>query len=319
MHIRSKIVWMIIFLSTSLIIYTVYTFSNITERSIVIGTTYMTMNNTFYEAINSEVKKIASQNNCKLVVRDPELDVNKQIRQINAMREEGVNAIIINPVEGNNKHLIEALKKAKQDGIYIVVVDSQLSDSQFVDSTIVSDNYHAGVICAQDLMKRRTQAKVLLLTHNSANSAVDRINGFTNTIKAHPEYQIVDRIDVLGQTEIAMPKVSQYIDEHRNFDVIMSLNDPAALGSLAALEEKHLNRDMLIYSVDGSPNMKKFISDKANHVITAVQSPEGMARQSVHTVLQLIKGKQTKKTIKLNVDQLISKDNINEYNILGWQ
>ena len=76
---------------------------------------------------------------------------------------------------------------------------------------------------------------------------------------------------------------------------------------------------MLIYSVDGSPNMKKFISDKANHVITAMQSPEGMARQSVHTVLQLIKGKQTKKTIKLNVDQLISKDNINEYNILGWQ
>ena len=311
MHIRSKVVWMIIFLSTSLMIYTVYTYSNVTDHSIIIGTTYMTMNNTFYEAINSEVKKIASQNNCKLVVRDPELDVNKQIRQINA--------IIINPVEGNNKHLIEALKKAKQDGIYIVVVDSQLSDSQFVDSTIVSDNYHAGVICAQDLMKRRTQAKVLLLTHNSANSAVDRINGFTNTIKAHPEYQIVDRIDVLGQTEIAMPKVSQYIDEHRNFDVIMSLNDPAALGSLAALEEKHLNSNMLIYSVDGSPNMKKFISDKANHVITAMQSPEGMARQSVHTVLQLIKGKQTKKTIKLNVDQLISKDNINEYNILGWQ
>ena len=300
MHIRSKVVWMIIFLSTSLMIYTVYTYSNVTDHSIIIGTTYMTMNNTFYEAINSEVKKIASQNNCKLVVRDPELDVNKQIRQINAMREEGVNAIIINPVEGNNKHLIEALKKAKQDGIYIVVVDSQLSDSQFVDSTIVSDNYHAGVICAQDLMKRRSQAKVLLLTHNSANSAVDRI-------------------DVLGQTEIAMPKVSQYIDEHRNFDVIMSLNDPAALGSLAALEEKHLNRNMLIYSVDGSPNMKKFISDKANHVFTAMQSPEGMARQSVHTVLQLIKGKQAKKTIKLNVDQLISKDNINEYNILGWQ
>ena len=106
MHIKSKIVWMIIFLSTSLMIYTVYTYSNVTDHSIIIGTTYMTMNNTFYEAINSEVKKIASQNNCKLVVRDPELDVNKQIRQINAMREEGVNAIIINPVEGNNKHLI---------------------------------------------------------------------------------------------------------------------------------------------------------------------------------------------------------------------
>ena len=49
--------------------------------------------------------------------------------------------------------------------------------------TIVSDNYKAGVLCAKEMMKQKDHANIVLLTHNAARSAVDRINGFTDTIK----------------------------------------------------------------------------------------------------------------------------------------
>ena len=33
------------------------------------------------------------------------------------------------------------------------------------------------------MMKQKDHANIVLLTHNAARSAVDRINGFTDTIK----------------------------------------------------------------------------------------------------------------------------------------
>ena len=164
-------------------IYFYYKLVPYNAHQVKIGATYMTMNNDFYKVLNNEIDKIVEENNDILYTRDPALDVNKQTQQIESFIKKGVNVIIINPVDANNHKLIKALKKAKKAGIKIVVVDSQLSDDSSVDTTIVSDNYQAGVLCAQNLMQTQSSAKILLLEHRSAVSAVDRINGFLDTIK----------------------------------------------------------------------------------------------------------------------------------------
>ncbi len=45
------------------------------------------------------------------------------------------------------------LQKAKKAGIKIIVVDAPVSKEVAVDTTIVSDNYQAGVLIAKDMMK----------------------------------------------------------------------------------------------------------------------------------------------------------------------
>ena len=123
--------------------------------------------------------------------------------------------------------------------------------------TIVSDNYKAGVLCAKEMMKQKDHANIVLLTHNAARSAVDRINGFTDTIKKNKNYKILASADTQGQIERALPKVDKIIEKYQNIDVVMGLNDPAAMGALAALDSKGAREGVLVYGIDGSPEGKE--------------------------------------------------------------
>ena len=51
------------------------------------------------------------------------------------------------------------------------------------------------------MMKQKDQANIILLTHNAAKSAVDRINGFLDTIKNNKNYKILASADTQGQIE----------------------------------------------------------------------------------------------------------------------
>ena len=261
------------------------------ENQVKIGATYMTMNNDFYKVLNNEVEKIVEENNDILYTRDPALDVDKQTQQVESFIEKGVNIIIINPVDANSQKLIKALKKAKRAGIKIVVVDSQLSDDSSVDTTIVSDNYQAGVLCAQNLMQTQSSAKILLLEHQNAVSAVDRINGFLDTIKGHDAYQVVDRKDCLGQTDLSMPQVESVINSAESFDTVMALNDQVAIGALAAIENMGLTDTVKIYGVDGSPDMKTLLATTSSIQATVAQSPITIGEKAIQAGYQLDKGK----------------------------
>ena len=91
--------------------------------------------------------------------------------------------------------------------IPVIVIDSQVYRSDLVAMTIVSDNYKAGVLCAKEMMKQKDQANIVLLTHNAARSAVDRINGFLDTIKNNKNYKILASADTQGQIERALPVI----------------------------------------------------------------------------------------------------------------
>ena len=149
-------------LLTMLGIYLHYKLVPYNENRVKIGATYMTMNNDFYKVLNNEIDKIVEEKNDILYTRDPALDVNKQTQQVELFIKKRVDIIIINPVDADSKKLIKDLKKAKETGIKVVVVDSQLLDNSPVDKTIVSDNYQAGVLCAQNLMQTQSSAKILL-------------------------------------------------------------------------------------------------------------------------------------------------------------
>ena len=64
-----------------------------------IGVTYMTMNNEFYQTLNAEIERVADEKGDLLLVRNSELDEEKQSQQIDYFRQQKVNVIVINPVQ----------------------------------------------------------------------------------------------------------------------------------------------------------------------------------------------------------------------------
>lgn len=283
-----------------------------------IGATYMTMNNDFYQTLNAELEKKTNQQGSRLYVRDSELDEKKQSQQIAYFIKEKVDVIVINPVKSDSPDIIRALNAAKKAGIRIIVVDAPMSKQVAVDTTIVSDNYQAGVLIAKDMMGRLSEADILLLEHQNAISAMDRLQGFLDTIKGHPSYRIVSQLETLGQTEESMPQVKNALDNGLEFNVVMALNDRAAIGALAAIKDQGVAEKIYIYGVDGSPDIKNFLANTNDIQGTVAQSPVQMGRK-VAEVIELLREKKSCDRQYLIPVRLINKDNISEYTVTGWQ
>lgn len=283
-----------------------------------IGATYMTMNNDFYQTLNAELEKKTNQQGSRLYVRDSELDEKKQSQQIVYFIKEKVDVIVINPVKSDSPAIIRALNEAKKAGIRIIVVDAPMSKQIAVDTTIVSDNYQAGVLIAKDMMGRLSEADILLLEHQNAISAMDRLQGFLDTIKGHPSYRIVSQLETLGQTEESMPQVKNALDNGLEFNVVMALNDRAAIGALAAIKDQGVAEKIYIYGVDGSPDIKNFLANTNDIQGTVAQSPVQMGRK-VAEVIEMLREKKSCDRQYLIPVRLINKDNISEYTVTGWQ
>ena len=279
------------------------------------GATYMTMNNPFFVYLNDGIKEVAEANGDKLIAFDPALDQAKQIAQIEDMIAQKVDAIFLNPVDW--KGVRPALDAAKRAGIPVINVDAPVFDTELVDCIVASDNYNAGVLVARDVMKRLDVAKVVLLEHPTAKSAIDRTQSFVDTMEGKANYEIVARQSSNGQIEQAMPVMENIIQAQPVIDVVMGLNDPTAMGALAALEAAGRADDVLIYGVDGAPDAKQMVKD-GRITATAAQSPLGIGQNAIDAAYKLLKGESVEKEILVPIT-LIDASNVDQFGTDGWQ
>lgn len=281
----------------------------------VFGVSYMTMNNPFYKIINNEILKVVEKNNDTLITLDPELDVDKQNEKIYKFIDQKVDGIFINPIDF--EQIEPALQAAKRANIPVIIIDAPVSDESLVNCTIVSDNYDAGVQCAKDMMERLDSANIVLLKHTTAKSAKERIEGFLSVIDNNEKYKVINEAECDGQLEIAMPKMQEIIEETPDIDVVMALNDPSALGALAALEKNNKN-DVMVYGIDGTPEIKALIGRNQMIVGTVAQSPIKMGQIAVENMYNILNGKKIEKNIIIPIS-LINKENLFKYDEDRWQ
>lgn len=305
----------IIGLVVAVLLGTVYSSYLMPQKThLVFGATYMTMNNPFYEVIDNELKKDIEKEGDELIVRNPELDIEKQNQQIEEFVAMKVDGIFVNPIDSSK---LTSLESAREAGIPIIAIDASVENKDLIDCVIESDNYDAGVLCAQDMMKRMQSADIVLLKHSTVESAVSRIQGFVDTIKNYPQYKIIDSAECEGQLERAMPVMQNILERHSKVDVVMSLNDPSALGALAAIESMK-RTNILVYGVDGTPDLKSLIKQSPLVAGTAAQSPIQFGRLAAKNMYSLLNRKDVPEIIEVPVT-LITKDNIDTFNVRGWQ
>ena len=310
-----KTLYIIIWVVIATLLGTIYgSYVTPYKTHLVFGATYMTMNNPFYEVINNELKKEIEKEGDELIVRNPELNIDKQNEQIEEFISKKVDGIFVNPIDSSK---LTSLESARKVGIPIIAIDASVENKDLIDCVIESDNYDAGVLCAQDMMKRMQSANIVLLEHSTVESALSRIQGFVDTIKNYPQYKIIDSAECEGQLERAMPLMESMLKKNSDIDVVMALNDPSALGALAAIESMK-RTNILVYGVDGTPDLKSLIKQSPLIAGTAAQFPLEFGKLAAKNMYYIIQGKKVSRTIEVPVS-LITKDNIDSYNLKGWQ
>lgn len=280
-----------------------------------IGATYMTMNNPYFQDMNAQIEEIVEANGDILIYRDPAQDQEKQNEQIMDMLEEGIGAIFLNPV--NWETVRPALIACKEADVPVFVIDTKVYDDEYVAFSILSDNYDAGVQCAQDMMRKRKSAKILVIDSPGTKSIEDRVQGFIDTIAGHEEYEIVKLVHGKGELEVSMDVTQEVLEAGVRFDVVLGGNDPTALGALAALQMDQMQEGILIYGIDGSPDGKVMIKEGYMEGSSA-QRPIEIANQALEMGYAYLNGEEVEELVIVPVT-MITRDNIDEFDLAGWQ
>lgn len=114
-----------------------------------------------------------------------------------------------------------------------------------------------------------------------------------------------------------MPLMQDILDKNTDVDVVMALNDPSALGALAALESKG-RENVIVYGVDGTPDVKSLINQSTMVAGTVAQSPISIGQIASEKMYQYLSGSKIEAEVVIPVT-LINKNNISQYDETGWQ
>ncbi len=285
------------------------------HKALLFGVTYMTRNNPYFNVLGQGIEEVVEANGDILLTRDPLQDQEKQNEQIQELIDEGICMLFLNPVDW--EAVQPALDACKKAGVAVINMDTVVKDRDSVISIIETDNYQAGQLCALDMMKRKKSANIVILDNPIQTSITNRSRGFTDAIAGNDNYRVVYQCAAAGELEVSSKVMTDILSKDISFDVILGGNDPTALGALAALQQAKREEGVLIYGIDGSPDFKAIL-DMGYVTGTSAQSPKSIGRVAAETAYRYLAGESVEKYISLP-STLITKDNLDEFEIDGWQ
>ena len=280
------------------------------------GYTCMDGTNPFFVTIQDKMKELITAKGDELVTTDPGNDVTKQISQVEDMLSQNLDGLFMNPVDAQG--IIPALDLAKDAGVPMVGFDTEVGDMSYLVSYTGSDNYNAGKVVGEDLVKKAPNGgKIIVLDSPTMQSVVDRTNGFMDAIKDHG-FEVVAQQDAKGNLQVAMGIAEDLLQSNPDVVAIFGGNDPTALGALAAANAAGI-KNCMIYGVDGSPDIKSELAS-GNSLIegSGAQSPVSIAEQAVKIMYDYVEGKQVEERYPVETF-LITSDNVAKYGTDGWQ
>ncbi|KAF0853390.1 MULTISPECIES: sugar ABC transporter substrate-binding protein [Pantoea] len=279
-------------------------------KDIQLGVSMALFDDNFLTILRTAMQKEMQKDNIKGQVEDAKGDVAQQLQQVQNFIGQGVDAIIVNPVDTNAvKPLVDAAAKA---GVPLVFVNRKPSGELKDKMAFVgSDSELAGRLQMEALAKKMNgKGNVAILLGDLANESTrERTKGVEAVVAKYPGIKVVQKQTAKFTRNDAVDVVSNWLTAGDDIQAIASNNDEMAIGALQALG-KNPNH-ILVAGVDGTPDALQMIkNDKM--VATVFQDAKGQGEGAVQTAVKLINGEKVQKVVDIPF-QLITKDNYEKF------
>jgi fructose transport system substrate-binding protein len=222
-----------------------------------------TEKNPFFRKISEAAQAEAQSLGLKLDISygTADGDSDTQLKAIERAQQNRVGAILITPSDGSK--LNEALARARQTGILVLMIDSPVADAQAFDSFIGTDNFEAGRLVGQYIAKQNiAQPKVALLNLFPGHPVgVARRNGFLNGL-GHADItatsagtpgapEVVCEQDSFGDDTKGGMGMADCMAKHPEINIVYAINEPAAAGAFRVVKASNRRGQVQIVSIDG--------------------------------------------------------------------
>lgn len=267
----------------------------------------------FFSTIGDTLTEEAAKHGDEVIIVDAQQDQATQLSIVEDFITQGVDAVFLNPVD--REGIEPALDMLNEAGIPIINIDTSVASLEKVESYVASDNYGAGVQCAEKLIELIPDGGEIAILDYPANSAcVDRVTGFTDTLEGKG-FTVVAQQDAEGKPDPGLQKTQDILQANPNIVAVFGANDQCGQGAYAAINEA--GSSAVVLGVDGSPEGKEYISEGGAFVATAAQSPVKMAQEAIATAYAVLNGEEFEKEIYVPTF-IIDASNVKDY-LGGWQ
>ncbi len=274
-------------------------------KSYIIGFSQDTLNNDWRlaqtEELKNEVKKYPY---LKLIVRDGNSKVSKQIRDIEEFIKQGVDFIITSPKDAKITSLV--LKKAIDKGIKVILISRTITTDDYT-VFIAPNNYKIGQDAAKLLVKKLNYKGNILMLQGieGASSTIQREEGFLSIMNQYPKINVISKRANYLRND-AIKAVEAVYHDKIQFDAIFSHSDSMLIGAREVMKRFKQDLHIPMVGIDYVKQSRQAIID--GEQLGSFLYPTS-AKEGVQAVVDIINGKKVSKNITLDT-VLVTKENV---------
>jgi fructose transport system substrate-binding protein len=271
-----------------------------------------TLSNPYFVTMEKDAQAAAARDNVHLTVAagSSDGDTQTQITAIDNAIARGDKGILITT---NGNAVNAALNQAKQDGLFVIALDTAPTPPSVADITYATDNTEAGRLdgeyAAAALGGKPAVIAMLDLFNNQVVSVdIDRDHGFlegmginpgnpnengqeakTGTYKGGGKYTIACHQPTTGAVDGGRTAMENCLSANPNINVVYAINEPAAEGAYEAIKAAGKQNQIKLFAIDGSCAGLKLVAS-GEFTADAVQYPGKMAALGVDAIAKLARG-----------------------------
>lgn len=281
------------------------------DGKLKIGFSNCSQDTPFFANMTPIIEKYAKGKGISVVALNADNDIAKQNKDIQDLISQGINMLLINPVNEDGPSAgIEACKNAN---IPVVTVDKNVKKGY--TAWVGRDNKEMGRLVGEKLIQLLggDQAKgTVLEIQGTAGSTtmMNRRDGFHEAIKKAPGLKIVQSSYCDYDRSKAIPATQDLLQANKDVVAIFGHNDDMALGAAQVCAEQGLS-NIKVCGVDGL--MEAVLQIQAGkYACTASNDPVLLGQTAVDTAIKIFDGKSVDKFVDAGT-VVIDADNVSQY------
>jgi inositol transport system substrate-binding protein len=251
-----------------------------------------------------------------LQVEDAQNDVSKQLSQIQNFAAQGVDAIIVNPVDTDATSAMT--KIATEAGIPLVYVNRMPAEAELPEKVafVGSDERQSGTLQMQEVCRLMGgKGQILVMMGELSNQAARQRTQDIHDVLATPEcsgISIIEEQTANWSRTQGTDLMTNWISAGHQFDALVSNNDEMAIGAIQALKASGADMGQVIVAgIDATQDA--LASMQAGDLdVTVFQNAAGQGRGAVDTALKLANGEPVESFVWVPFE-LVTPANMAEY------
>ncbi|MDN4493775.1 ribose ABC transporter substrate-binding protein RbsB [Ureibacillus aquaedulcis] len=266
------------------------------NASFKIGFSISTLNNPFFVTLSEGAKANAQEKGAEISIVDAQDDASKQASDVEDLIQQGVDMILINPVDSSA--VGSAVESANAAGIPVITVDRSTEGGEVV-SHIASDNVAGGVLAGEYLLELAGEgAKVAMLEGTAGSSAArDRGEGFLKAVDG--KVDLVSSLTANFDRGEGLTVMENMLQANPEIQAVFAQNDEMALGALEAIEAS--GKDITVIGFDATDDAVAKV-EEGKMAATVAQKPEEIGKAAIETAVAYLNGETVEEFVPVDLE-----------------